>query len=349
MPDRRASGSPLTIAAPSGSTGRPLDPAGTRDRLASALLANGPVRVVERVAGSPLDAAAWRDLADDSSAILVIRSDDDRSPGWEPPGPIVRNRAGRAVPVGLLWGGQIAAAAAAADTLADRSATGPSGAGPVALLGPGRGRARDVFDAVEASWARSTRVAAPIRWTAERLGWEELRAGLGAGLGAALYLGHGTPDAWPAYGGLTPERLRDAVRAPGGEPMGAMLALTCNGAGRDVHAERGSFAGRLVSEVVAGSVLAAVGLVDHAVDRHLAHATLAAIAGGARTMGDVLVAAASDPRLADRLGPYRILGDPRTSIVGPAAAWDRARTVRAAGPSDPVAPATGRWPSSIGI
>jgi hypothetical protein len=162
--------------------------------------------------------------------------------------------------------------------------------------------------------------------------------------------------------------------AGGGEatarPIGALFALTCDGAGwSDPLAQDGSarspdpasFAARTVALGAAGAVLAAIGSVDHAINREVAALVAAAIADGCPTLADVIAHVARVPRGAAGLGAFRIIGDPLAGIAGEHEAWNRVSAVSAggavsavsavaavaAGDGDPRrAPPPAIWPSS---
>ena len=332
-----------------------------------------PVRVIGVSARVLGDAAAWSAIAEGSAGILVVPRDEEvRAFPWHPrEGPFARSPDGRPVPVGWLAPSMLQVAGVTAARVAARHG---ARVGPIVLLGSGRPRSAAALDSIEAEWSRLSHEPPPHRWSSDRVGWEGLRVGLRSGLGCVVYMGHATADAWPAYGGVTAERLADAVvgRVPipaglggscgdrdhgsSGRPIRTLLALTCNGAGMgapglaaaaSIPPDPASFACRVVTLGAAAGVLAAVGLVDHPVNRHLSGATVAALAAGGGTLADIVAHAAGDARLAGCLGSFRIIGDPLAPLAGDEGSWAQISEVPATVPGLRLPASDAIWPSRV--
>lgn len=330
--------------------------------LLTAHRAHRPLRIID-VPARALVQRGWSWIASGSAAVIALPIDDDAGElEWpSPAAPFIRLEDGRAVPIGWLASSLLPGAVRAAVQSVARPGSTP---GPVVLLGPGRGRTAAAFDEIEANWPGSAIAAPPHRWTSDRVGWEDLRPGLAAGLGCAVYMGHASAEWWHAYGGVTPERLADSVLAPGttrdagGRPIGVLIALTCDGAGSTRIGEEstdvpvpdsGSFAARTVALGAAAAVIAAVGAVDHSVNREVAGLVASSIADGCTTLADIVAHAARDAERGGYLSAFRIIGDPLARIAGDPSARTRIDGVPATDVQANPPPMNARWPSLAAI
>ena len=335
------------------------DVEGALEPLLAAHRADRPVRVMRTDGHTLHESAGWAPLAEGAAAILIVPVDEVAGSGrWHPPTyPFARSRDGRPVPIGWLAPSMLPGATGAARAAIERR---KSPAGPIVLLGPGRGRTAASFDVLEAEWSASSTARRPFRWTSDRVGWEDLRPGLASGLGVVLYMGHATSESWPAYGGVTADRLADAVvgRVPispsTGRPIGVLLALTCHGAGAggadtdsttSMAPDIGSFGSRIVALGTAAAVLAAIGPIDHSINRRLAGALMAALGRGDGTLAELVARTAGNPQVAASLAGYRIIGDPLAPVSGDDAAWTAAGLVPATDPAAPLPGPVASWPS----
>ena len=140
-----------------------------------------------------------------------------------------------------------------------------------------------------------------FRWTSERVIREDMVKGFAMGLGVAMYLGHGRPAGWVGYRDVQAKHFVD------GEPVAALLSLTCRTASRWKVGL--SFSEQLVLD---GRVAASIGAVE--TTKHLDNTRWAVRVvevlkqGVPLTVGELTMKAlAGNGR---RPSPYRIVGDP---------------------------------------
>jgi hypothetical protein len=258
----------------------------------------------------PLD-----ELADGVDALTVVGSR-RRSPRTVLPGPFVRTADGRRVPVGwvpdLGWEALRRFATAAARVHA-RSRNGRSRR-TVAVLAQRSRRYRDLSGRIERLLAESGGAARPLRWTADELTRPDLVRGLGFGVSAAVYVGHGRPVGWVGYRGVRRHHLARVE-----EPTAAVLSLTCLTASR--RRVGLSFAEALVLDGAAAAAFGAVRSTDYRWNARWALRLTGALANGCATVGDLVVSAEEgDPAVA----AYRIIGDPTAPLVDAPGAARRA-------------------------
>jgi hypothetical protein len=285
-----------------------------------------PVHVHVLADGGPLDAGLLRELAGDAAGLLVV-GHRRRSPRTALPGPFVADPDGRLVPVGWLpaVAGGLGSFARAAARVAGRAC---DRVGPLAVLGQWEPRYLHLATRMERRLNGRAGPVRALRWTAERITRDDLVRGLRYGIGAAVYFGHGRPTGWAAYHGLRAHHLTEHP----GEPLGALLSVTC------LTASRWN-TGLAFSEAVAlggaaaGSV-GAVAPVEHLENMRWMLGLAAALLAGETLLGPALLRAAPGPPRAAE--PYRILGDPLAQLVGAPAAERRARAVFAPAPEAPA-------------
>lgn len=275
------------------------------------------VRVVD-----PGPPEALREAALGAEGLLLV-GDRRRSPRTALPGPFLSDPGGRLVPAGWLpdLGAELEVFARAAARVQRRD--GP--VGPVALLGQREPRFLQLAGRMEANLLAGA--AAPfaiLRWTSERITRHDLVGGLRLGLGAGVYFGHGRPAGWAGYHGL---RARHVVEASG-EPLGALLSVTCLTANR--YRVGLSFSEAIVAGGAAAAAVGAVAQVAHIDNMRWMLGLAEALRAGERGLGRALLAAAPpDPRLH---APYHILGDPLALLAGTAEGARRAARVFAPAP-----------------
>ena len=253
------------------------------------------------------------ELAAGVDALLVVGSP-RRSPRTAVPGPCVTAADGRRVPVGWVPDCGREPVRRFAETAArvhSRSRDGRRGR-TVAVLAQRSRRYRDLSRRIERLLEDGA--ARPVRWTADELGVAELGQGLGFGLAAAVYVGHGRPVGWVGYRGTRAHHLAGAE-----EPTAAVLSLTCLTASR--RRVGLSFAEALVLGGAAAATFGAVCSTDHRWNARWALRISRALADGAPTLGELVAAAEEDdPAVAG----YRILGDPVAPLVDAPGAARRA-------------------------
>ena len=255
---------------------------------------------------------------------LLLVGDRRRSPRTVFPAPFLTDAEGRDVPVGWLPDGGLAlpvfARAAAAVLARDRARVGP-----IALLAQWNRRYLALARRMEANLLADAEAGPRLfHWTAERVTRGDLVRGLRAGLGAGVYFGHGRPSGWAGYHGLRAHHLTEAA----GEPLGALLSVTCLTANR--RRVGLSFSESVTLGGAAASALGAVAHVKHLDNMRWMLGLAEALHDSEVQIGLALKRAlAFRPRLR---GAYRILGDPLAPIVGTAAGERRASRIWAPPP-----------------
>lgn len=285
---------------------RPLVRAHERER---------PVEVVYVAEGAIPQLESLSDRLVGAEGLLVV-GDRRRSPRTVLPAPFLTDAEGRHVPVGWLpdVGSALPVFARAAAAVLARER---SRAGPVAVLAQWNRRYLTLAQRMDAN-LRSGGETAPrlFHWTAERVTREDLVRGLRAGLGAGVYFGHGRPSGWAGYHGLRAHHLTEAA----GEPLGALLSVTCLTANR--RRVGLSFSESVTLGGAAASALGAVAHVKHLDNMRWMLGLAEALRDGEIRLGLALRRAlAFRPRLREA---YRILGDPLAPLVGSPAGERRA-------------------------
>ena len=274
------------------------------------------VRVVEP---GPIEALC--EAAAGADGLLLV-GDRRRAPRTALPGPFLVDPAGRAVPAGWLpdLGPGLEVFAKAAARVQRRA--GPPG--PLAVLGQWEPRYLQLAGRLEANLCRGGEPPFPVyRWTSERITRADVVSGLRLGLGIGIYFGHGRPRGWAGYHGL---RARHLVEA-GGEPLGALLSVTCLTANR--HRVGLSFSEAVVTGGAAAAAVGAVDVVAHVDNMRWMLGLADALRSGESRLGPALLAAST--RSLART-PYRIVGDPLALLAGTAEGTRRAERVFAPAP-----------------
>ncbi len=282
------------LAAPRAAVGplRPLVRAHERAR---------EVRVVE-----PASLEALREAIDGAEGLLLV-GDRRRAPRTSLPGPYLEDWSGRRVPTGWLpdLGEDLAVFARAAARVEQRGGQ----PGPLVVLGARQARYQQLATRMEANVGAGGEPPFPVlRWTSERIARHDLVRALRLGIGVGVYFGHGRPSGWAAYHGLRGSHLVEVT----GEPLGALLSVTCLTANR--HRVGLSFSEVVVTGGSAAAALGAVAPVAHLDNMRWMLGFASALRAGEGRLGPALLAAAPpDPWAAS---PYRIIGDPLAALVG---------------------------------
>jgi hypothetical protein len=277
----------------------------------------GEVRVVEPAFGDAL-----AEEVDGAEGLLLV-SDRRRSPRTVLPGPFLRGPSGWVAPVGWMpdLGDRLDVVARAAARVELRA--GPPG--PLAILGPLQRRYLHLADRMEVNVGLPGGPPFPIlRWTSDRIVRDDLVRALRLGIGLGIYVGHGRPSGWAAYHGLRGVHLVDVT----GEPLGALLSMTCLTANR--RRVGLSFSETVVAGGAAAAAVGAVAEVAHVDNMRWMLGLAAALRAGERRLGPALLAA--QPNIVGRASPYRIVGDPLAALVGTAEGARRAARVFAPAP-----------------
>ena len=267
----------------------------------------------------------------DVAAVLVV-GDARRSPRHGLPGLFLHDDTGRRVPAGWLPNlpPRLATFAEAAAKVARRTkARLPRG--PLVLLGQWDDRTLSLTQHTENAFQAAACAMPVFRWTAERIVQTDLLHALRCGPGLALYFGHGRPRGWAGYHGLRASHLAEAL----GEPLGAILSLTCHTANRWKVSV--SFAEEMVLTGLCAASLGATAKTVHLDNGFLTHSLVRTLTNfPLATLGELLLAA--DLSDAHSFGPYRVLGDPLAPLLGAKDSLEKARAVFAPGPDDPLPP-----------
>jgi Peptidase family C25 len=268
------------------------------------------------------------ELAAQADAVLLTypRS---RSPRTVVPWPAVLLTDGRRVPVGIVPAvgdsvERFAMTAASVHLRAITALQGAAGRGEptpstsVALLAQRTPRYIDLAGRIrrllhERDYADN----AVFWWPADEIVRDDVVQGLTTGLAVAVYVGHGRPRGWVGYAGVRAHHLAGAAEAGA-----VVVSLACQTLSR--HHTGLSFSEALV---VQGNTAAAIGAVSKT--RHVANARWSlrivdALAAGASTAGELLVAAEPDDALG---GCYRLIGDPMAPLLDAPGGREAARAL----------------------
>ncbi len=145
-----------------------------------------------------------------------------------------------------------------------------------------------------------------VSMTADEVTRDELVLGLGLGLGAAIYVGHGRPIGWVGYRGVRRHHTNELE-----QPIGVIFSLTCLTASR--RRVGLSFAESLPLDGACAAVLASVAPTNH-VDNSRWALRIARSWSRAEApeLGEIVASAYDGSRL---MSSYRIIGDPLTRIA----------------------------------
>lgn len=259
------------------------------------------VRVIER--DSVPGPSEWPDLVPSGAAGVLLVGDRRRSPRRVTAWPFVPDRGGAWVPVGWVPAvPDLSPFVAAATRVSTR--VHPA---PVAVLGQRSPR----YQRLGARLVHHLGEVGSVRWGAERLTREDLVDGLAAGLGTAVYLGHGRPAGWAAYRGLRAEHLRPLVA----EPVGCILSVTCWTASR--RRVGISFCEKIVTQGSAASAVGAVLPVLHLDNTRVVVALACALREGAADVAALMRGIfLEDGHPTPEAAGFRLCGDPLAVLAG---------------------------------
>lgn len=254
-------------------------------------------------------------VANDSDALLVI-GPRQRSPRTVLPGPVVRLADGRAIPAGWLpdiGPDAVRLFGRTAAQLQRRAGSVQS----IAVLSQWHPQYLKLAQRIE----RILRLQQTpvLRWSSDLLLREDMARGLRCGLAAAIYVGHGWPVGWVGYRGTRLQHLADQP----GEPLGALLSLSCYTASR--RRTGLSFAEGIPLYGIAGAAFGAVTSTLHFNNTRWAVRVCLALKTGVSTVGELIVAAL--PSTERSVTDYRLLGDPLAPLVGTADGLAQAQAI----------------------
>jgi len=285
------------------------------------------VRVIELQEHTDIDARTWARWLAGTDGLLFV-GHRRRAPRTSLPGPFLKDPTGRTVPVGWLpdLGEGLQCFASNAARVVDRQ---DDVRGPLALLGQWDARYLHLAERMESNLRSNGRMPFPIfRWTSERIMRDDLVKALRLGLGLAIYFGHGRSKGWAGYHGLRAEHLTEEP----GEPLGALLSITCLTASR--WRVGLSFLEKVVLGGAAAGTVGAVSRVKHVDNMRWMLGLARALREGALCLGQALAQAAPDDDRAQ--AAYRIIGDPMAPMLGTIQGLSRAVRVRAPAPDESI-------------
>jgi hypothetical protein len=299
--------------------------------LVEAHRASRPVRTITMDDAEPCSGKAIREHLDDAASLLVL-GDRRRSPRNVLPGLFLRDHSGRRVPVGWLPDSKdrLRTFAEGAAKVVERARKGLA-RGPFALLGQWEDRTLRLTGQTEQCFQTTVNALPMFRWTSERIARTDLLAALGNGMGIAIYFGHGRSLGWAGYHGVRSHHLP----ATPGEPLGAVLSLTCHVASR--HRVGLSFAEEMVLTGFCAAAVGATSKTLHLENGLMANKICGTLANtDVSTVGDLLLRSELTER--ESKLTYRLVGDPLAPLIGARDSLALASKVYAPAPDDPLPP-----------
>lgn len=252
------------------------------------------------------------DVASDFDALVIV-GDSRRAPRTSVKGLVVESRDGRVVPVGWLpytRATEVRRFIGATTAVASRTPSLPT----VAVLAQRSKRYRHLAGRIVARLAEAADGPAVVSMTADEVTREELVQGLGLGLGAAIYLGHGRPVGWVGYRGVRRHHTAELEK-----PIGVVFSLTCLTASR--RRVGVSFAETLPLDGACAAVLASVVPTNHVENARWAlRIARSWTRAESPELGEIVASAYDGSRL---MSSYRIIGDPLTRIADAVGLADR--------------------------
>ncbi len=174
----------------------------------------------------------------------------------------------------------------------------------VAILGQWDDRYLRLADQIEATLKKSA--IASTKWTADIILREDMVAGLGKGVGVAIYVGHGVSTGWEGFRGTGKKHFESHVF----KPVHALFQLCCSTGGR--RYTNCSFSEFLFLQGKVLSTLCAVSKTLHTDNIRWAVNISFAISNNIQCVGELIIQ--SLPRKAV-LKKYRLIGDPFAPLM----------------------------------
>lgn len=140
-----------------------------------------------------------------------------------------------------------------------------------------------------------------FKWTSDIVFREDMIDRLKAGLGIALYIGHGRPNGWVGYYGLRSHHFEE-----NSNPVGCIISLCCHTANRRRIGL--SFAEQMVLNGAAAASLGAVSSTLHTNNTRWAVQIVDILSDEINTIGELLLNACPVNPAAYK--NYRLIGDP---------------------------------------
>lgn len=256
----------------------------------------------------PPDSQEIQKMTENADAALLIY-ESKRSPSNVFSSPFVYRVSGEMIPLGIFpvkTREHIECFANTVKTVHNRS----SSQSALVLLSQRHPRYRNVANRMEVVLSRIRKTEA-FRWTGERVYKKDMLAGLKAGPGCVVYLGHGRPVGWAGYCGT---RMHDFTPETS-SPMGCVYSLCCDTASR--RRVSLSFSEALVQKGLSASSFGAVCKSLHLDNTRWAIRMCREIAT-VKSSGELLVRCA--PVSKNSAQPYRLIGDPLAPLYSTAEA-----------------------------
>ncbi len=285
--------------------------------LTAAYRHNGIAEVPVVVAGIPT-LSELIERAEHVDAILLVYPR-QRSPNTVVPWPAAVTASGRRVPIGLVPAqrGSLEQFAAAAARVHGRRRHGHPEAS-IALLAQRSTRYIDLAGRIRRLLTSGQRPAeSTFWWPADEIIRDDVTRGLGHGLAAALYVGHGRPSGWVGYAGIRDHHLADVDDA-----CGVIISLACQTLSRRRIGL--SFGEALVAQGSAAATIGAVSVTNHIANARWSLRLADALINGASTAGELLAAAEPDIGVGRC---YRLIGDPMAPLLDAPGARAAARAL----------------------
>lgn len=249
----------------------------------------------------------WLKKTNGMDAVLLV-APFRRAPRTLIDGPLVRRRDGKHIPVGILTPKNprelLVFAKAAADLHQQQKEVAS-----LALLSQRHPRYLRLSSRIEKIINDKATGIEVFNWSSDIVYRKDMVSGMGAGIGVALYLGHGRPMGWSGYAGLRAHHFDEKIKMP----LGAVLSLCCLTASRRKVGR--SFSESLVLKGRTASCLAAVIPTLHTDNTRWAVRIVQAMTDGVDTIGDLICSIL--PMKASALNAYRIIGDPLAPLLAP--------------------------------
>jgi hypothetical protein len=247
------------------------------------------------------------ELADAVDAIVLVYPP-KRSPRTVVPWPAAPAADGRRVPVGIVpgSGGDLDRFAMGAAAVHLRAIGEPAAATSVALLAQRSARYLDLAGRIRRLLGeRHVADDSVFWWPADEIVRDDVTAGLRLGLAVAVYVGHGRPRGWVGYAGIRAHHLDGTA-----DPAALVVSLACQTSSR--YRTGRSFTEALVVQGTTSAAIGAVGTTRHVANARWSLRLVDALAAGARTAGELLVAAEPE---GGQTRSYRLIGDPLAPLL----------------------------------
>jgi hypothetical protein len=258
-------------------------------------------------------------LAADVDAVLLTYPP-NRSPRTVVPWPAAPLADGRRVPVGIVPGSlaELDRFAMSAAGVHLRAIGEPATGRSIALLAQRSARYLDLAGRIRRLLGEQDVADDSVFWwPADEIVRDDVTTGLRFGLAVAVYVGHGRPRGWVGYAGVRAHHL-DGTTTPGA----LVVSLACQTSSR--YRTGRSFTESLVGQGTAAAAIGAVGRTRHVANARWSLRLVDALAAGAATAGELLVAAEPEGGLARN---YRLIGDPLAPLLDAPGARAAARAL----------------------